>query len=170
MGIPDLANFHQFDIILVCGLPGAGKSHFSRKEFMDKGRKRVNRKEIRRLLYEMTNFGEIWSEQDFSSVDEHLVKHTERKIIEHLLGSGEKIIVDNTSVTPDSRKLYQQIADRMNKSTGVIFLDTAISVCMERNRNIDDPVPGSVISKLAASKSLPVKSEGFKRILIVNNY
>ncbi|PKL16057.1 MAG: hypothetical protein CVV49_18255 [Spirochaetae bacterium HGW-Spirochaetae-5] len=170
MGIPDLSSFHQFDIILVCGLPGAGKSHFSRREFMDKGRKRINRKEIRRLLYEMTNFGERWSEQDFSSVDEHLVKHTERKIIEHLLGSGEKILVDNTSVTTDSRKLYARIAERMNKSAGVIFLDTAVSVCMERNRHIDDPAPESVISKLAASKSLPVKSEGFKGILIVDNY
>lgn len=170
MGIPDLKSFHQFDVILVCGLPGAGKSHFSRKEFMDKGRKRVNRKEIRRLLYEMTNFGEIWSEQNFSSIDEHLVKHTERKIIEHLLDSGEKILIDNTSVTIDSRKLYTRIAFRMKKSAGVIFLDTDVLVCMERNRHIDDPIPESVISKLAASKSLPAKDEGFERIIIVENY
>jgi len=170
MGIPDLKSFHQFDVILVCGLPGAGKSHFSRKEFMDKGRKRVNRKEIRRLLYEMTNFGEIWSEQNFTAVDEHLVKHTERKIIEHLLNSGEKILVDNTSVTADSRKLYTRIAFRMKKSAGVIFLDTDVLVCMERNRHIDDPIPESVISKLAASKSLPAKDEGFERIIIVENY
>jgi predicted kinase len=170
MEIPDISSFHQFDIILVCGLPGAGKSHFSRKEFMGKGRKRVNRKEIRRLLYEMTNFGESWSEEDFSSVSEHLVKHTERKIIEHLLVSGEKILIDNTSVTPDSRKLYARIADNMKKSAGVIFLDTAVSICLERNRNVDDPAPESIISKLAASKSFPARSEGFKRILILNNY
>lgn len=168
MGDPDLTKFHKLDIILVCGIPGAGKSYFSRKEFMGRERKRVNRKEIRRLLYEMTNFGDKWSESRFSSVDEHLVKHTERKMIEHLLSGGEKVLVDNTSITADSRSLYVKIAKGMNKSIGVIFLDTDVNKCIERNRLLEDPSPERIIAKLSAEKSLPVKAEGFNEILVLS--
>ena len=167
---PDLSKLLKLDIILVCGLPGAGKSYFSRKEFKGAGRKRVNRKEIRRMLFEMTNFGEKWSEQNFSSVDEHLVKHTERKMIEHLLTSGEKVLVDNTSVTPASRSLYVKIAKSMNKTIGVIFLDTDVSICIERNRLLEDPSPERIIARISAEKTLPVKSEGFNDILVLTEY
>ena len=168
MTTPDFTKFHNLDIILVCGLPGAGKSYFSRKEFMNTGRKRVNRKEIRRLLFEMTNFGEKWSGKNFSSVDDHLVKHTERKMIEHLLSGGEKLLVDNTGINADSRSVYVKIAKAANKSIGVIFLDTDVNKCIERNRQLEDPAPERVIVKNSSEKSLPAKSEGFNEILIIS--
>lgn len=169
MTTPDYTKFHNLDIILVCGLPGAGKSYFSRKVFMNTGRKRVNRKEIRRLLFEMTNFGEKWSEKNFSSVDDHLVKHTERKMIEHLLSGGEKLLVDNTGINADSRAVYVKIAKATNKSIGVIFLDTDVNKCIERNRLLEDPAPERIIVKNSSEKSLPVKSEGFNEILILTD-
>lgn len=168
MNSVDLTIFHELDIILICGLPGAGKSFFSRQYFMDKVRRRINRKEIRRLLYEMTNFGEKWSEKDFSSVDEHLVKHTERKIIEHLLTCGEKVLIDNTSVSAVSRSRYIKIAKEKNKSIGIIFLDTDVNKCIERNRLLEDPIPERIIVKLSTMKELPIKTEGFNKILIID--
>ena len=81
----DLAKFQSLDMVLVCGLPGSGKSRFAAEFFADSGRDRVNRKEIHRLLYEMIHFGKKWSEKAFDELDDFLVKHVERKIIEHLL-------------------------------------------------------------------------------------
>jgi transcriptional regulator of acetoin/glycerol metabolism len=52
-----LERIMSLDIVLVCGLPGSGKSHFSREYFQDSERDRVNRKEIHRMLYEMIHFG-----------------------------------------------------------------------------------------------------------------
>jgi len=46
----DLRRFQDVDLVMVCGLPGSGKSHFAKTYFQASGRKRVNRKEIRRLL------------------------------------------------------------------------------------------------------------------------
>ena len=162
----DISKMHAYDIILVCGLPSSGKSYLSRNEFNGK-RKRINRKEIRRFIYEMTNFGEKWSEQLFGSVDEYLVKHTERKMIEQLLSMEEKILIDNISITVDSRKIYTTIAERMNKTIGVIFIDADINRCIMRNRASKDPTPENVIPNLAAKKALPEKREGFASVVIL---
>jgi predicted kinase len=166
----DLGRFSNIDIILVCGLPGSGKSHFARTHFLQSGRKRVNRKEIRRLLFEMTSFGQKWSEKEFASHDEFLVQHVERKIIEHCLEEKQKILVDNTHVSRESRKAYLGIARQAGRSIGAIFLDTPVSRCLERNRGREDAIPERVIASLAAEKELPTASEGFKEVLVLESY
>jgi predicted kinase len=163
----DLSRFESLDMVLVCGLPGSGKSHFCRNRFRDSGRLRVNRKEIRRLLYEMLFFGKKWSEADFSSSDEFLVKHVERKIIEHLLQNRKKVLVDNTSVSAASRKSYVAIAHALRKSIGLIFLDVPASRCLEQNRRREDPVPEMVISNLAAALDPPRPEEGFQEVQVL---
>jgi predicted kinase len=166
----DLSTFHTLDIILVCGLPGSGKSEFSRQFFADSGRDRVNRKEIQRLLYEMIHFGKRWTEMEFDTLDEHLVKHVERKIIEQLLQNKGKVLVDNTSVSESSRKTYVGIAQQMHKTIGAIFLHTPAATCLQRNREKDDSVPERVISNLAAAIDLPRAEEGFKTVLVLKDY
>jgi len=166
----DLSKFLPLDIILVCGLPGSGKSVFSRQYFANSGRARINRKEIHRLLYEMIHFGENWTEKEFDEIDDFLVKHVERKIIEHLLQNKQKILVDNTSVSESSRKTYVGIAHQMHKTIGTIFLHMPPATCMERNRSREDPVPERVISNLAAAMDIPRTEEGFKELLILKDY
>lgn len=166
----DLSKLETLDIVLVCGLPGSGKSAFSKQYFSNSGRDRVNRKEIHRLLYEMIHFGKRWTEQEFDAVDEHLVKHVERKIIEQLLQNNQKVLVDNTSVSESSRKSYVGIAQQMHKTIGAIFLQTPPATCLKRNREREDPVPERVISNLAAAIDLPGTEEGFKAVLVIKDY
>jgi predicted kinase len=166
----DLQRFQGLDIVLVCGLPGSGKSHFAGTYFKDTGRKRINRKELRRLLFEMTTFGQKWSEKEFASHDEFLVSHVERKIIEHFLQNKQKLLIDNTNISVDSRKPYMTIARQTGRSIGAIFLDTPVLKCLERNRSRDDHLPERVISSLAAEKELPETAEGFKEFLVVDSY
>jgi len=166
----DRTRFDQLNMILVCGLPGSGKSHFSRSYFQNTDRKRINRKEIRRHLYEMLNFGAKWSEEYFNESDEFLVKHVERKTIEHLLQGNQKLLVDNTSVTRSSREAYVQLAKRMRCSVGVIFLDTPLKLCLERNMQGHDPIPAVALTNLSAALELPTEDEGFREVLIIDNY
>jgi len=165
----NLKKMHDFDMVLVSGLPCSGKTYIARTEFKDEGRLRISRKEIRRFVYEMTNFGAKWSEQLFSSVNEHFVKHTERKMIEHLLANGEKILVIKSSLTADSRKVYISIAERLRKTIGIIFIDADIRGCIERNRVSEDPIPENIIPKLGVKKTLPDKREGFNSIIILTD-
>ena len=162
--------FYDLDVILVCGLPASGKSHFSKAYFNRDGRKRVNRKEIRRSLYQMSTFGGVWNEALFDSTDEGLVKHVERRIVEHLLHTGDKILIDNTSVTVASRKSYLGVARQMRKSSGVIFLHTPLKTCIQRNNERDLPVPDVAIVNLSVAIELPRSDEGFDELLILHDY
>ncbi|MCP5514797.1 MAG: ATP-binding protein [Spirochaetales bacterium] len=167
-----LEQFRKSDVILVCGLPGSGKSHFARKYFMKSGSKRVSRKEIRQHLYEMMTFGEKWSEDKFDVVDETLVKHIERKLIEHLLQMGESIVLDNMSLSSSSREPYIAIAKRMKKNISAIFMATDTSTCLKRNREREpgDMVPEKIIANLAADVEYPEKGEGLSEVLVIKNY
>jgi predicted kinase len=94
----------------------------------------------------------------------------ERKIIEQLLQSGQKVLVDNTSVSESSRKTYVGIAQQMHKTIGAIFLHTPPATCLERNRGREDPVPERAISNLAAAIDIPRSEEGFKAVLVLKDY
>jgi predicted kinase len=166
----DLERFRALDIILVCGLPGSGKSHFAGANFSGADRLRVNRKELRRLLFEMTHFGQKWSDKEFASSDEFLVSHVERRIIEHFLQNHKKVLVDNTSMSRESRKHYVAMARQAGRTVGAIFLDTPIAKCLERNRAREDAMPERLISNLAAEKELPEAAEGYKEVTIVSSY
>lgn len=163
----DLEDFFYLDIVLICGLPACGKSQFAKEHFKSQEFKRINRKEIRRMLYEMTTFEDKWSEKEFSSVDEGLVKQIERKLLENLLQNEQKVLIDNTSVSIISRKSYIQIAQQLKKNIGVVFMNTPVQVCMERNRKKSDPVPERIIANLAAAIEFPTSQEGFKEVVVI---
>lgn len=165
----ELEELFYLDIVLICGLPACGKSQFAKTYFKSQEFKRINRKEIRRMLFEMTTFEDKWSEKEFSSVDEGLVKQIERKLLENLLQNDQKVLIDNTSVSTISRKSYIQIAQQMKKTIGVVFLNTPVQTCIERNRKKTDPVPERIIANLAAAIELPDSREGFKEVVLIKD-
>lgn len=168
-----LETFHKLDVILICGIQGAGKSHFSREYFKDTNRKRINRSGIRKFLYEMTNFDEQWYDSKFDKSNEHLVKHVENKIYEHYMHKDEKVLIDNTSVTKKSREKYVSEAKKRGKSVGIIFLNTPVSKCLDRNKQKgENKVNPTIISNLYAQIELPKseKAENADEIMIINNY
>ena len=165
----DLAKFHNLDIILLCGLYGSGKTAFARKHFRNRDRRRISRSEIRKLIYEMTNFGEQWKSENFNESDDAVVKHLERKLVEHYLFQRIKVLVVNTFVTKKSRKRFIDFTREEGKTTGVIFLNTPLKKCFELNEKNGAPVPQTVINSLYSKIELPDKSEGFQEVLIVDN-
>ncbi len=163
----DLSHFHALDVVLVAGLPGSGKSAFAREHFAKTGHRRVNRKEIRRFLYTMSRFGDPWREAYFDQSDETLVRHVERRIVEHLLHSGQRVLIDDTSVNAASRADYVQMARQLKKRIGILFLNPPVLKCLETNRKREDPVSEGVISNLFATVQLPTRAEGFDETLVV---
>jgi predicted kinase len=160
---------HSCNIILLGGLYGSGKTEFAIKHFMNKLRYRVSRSEIRRLLFEMTNFGKKWTADMFSEEDDVLVKHVERKIIEHYLQNKRNVLIINTFTSIESRKRFIGIAKDMNKTIGIVFLDIPVDICLKNNEAKSSGVPAYVVQKLSNKKVLPSQNEGFSEVVIVTN-
>jgi predicted kinase len=93
-----------------------------------------------------------------------------KQSINHLLQNRQKLLIDNTGVSKESRKAYLNSAKGLNKSAGVIFLDTALEKCMERNQSREEIIPDTVITNLSLSAELPERDEGFQAILVVEDY
>jgi predicted kinase len=168
----NLDKFNRLDVIIICGLPGAGKSQFAEDNFKDTDRKRINRGEIRRFLYEMTNFNETWHENMFNEKQEYLVKHVEIEILDYFLYQQKKVLIDNTSITRESRKPYIDKARQKGKSVGIIFINTPVKRCIERSKKKDEHIDTNVISNLYAKIDLPKNSrdENVKETLIIDEY
>ena len=154
---------NKYDIILVSGNYGAGKSSLAKEYFAQ--RKRISRHEIRHLLKEMTEYGARWAPEDWSEDIEGLVKHIEYVIICHYMERNEKILVDNTSVTRQSRKRYIDYARKFHKRIACIFLGPDISVLLKQNRMREYPVPDRIIVGLFSKTELPNSDEGFDKII-----
>lgn len=163
-----LERLRACDVLLVCGLYGSGKNDFARKYFHEGQWNRVSRNEIRRLIYEMTHFGETWQAARFSEEDDVLVKHIERKILEHYLHNKRKILVINTFATVKSRQRFLTLASEYKRKIAAVFLDMPLDYCLSRYRQNNPTMPESVLRSMSLKIELPDKKEGFHEILVMN--
>ena len=160
-----IEDFHKYDIVLIVGNYGSGKSSLAREYFRD--RKRVDRHEIRHHLKAMTEHGARWTSEDWDEDLEGLIKRIEYDLIVHLLERDQKILLDNTSLTIKSRKRYIEHAKRFHKSIACIFLDRNSDTLIKQNQKREYPVPDSVIVQHYARTEIPSVEEGFAQVLVM---
>jgi predicted kinase len=163
----DLSKFDHLDIVLICGLYGSGKNEFATRHFLDKDRSRISRSDIRKHMYEMTHFGEKWEAGRFSEENDALVKHIERRIVEHFLHLKKSVLIINTFVTKKSRHGLIDAARQMKKTIGAIFLNRSLEECLERNKHNVVVVPQEVVYNMHHRIELPEKNEGFDEVAVV---
>ena len=158
-------DLEKYDIVLIVGNYGSGKSQVAKELFRQ--RKRVDRHEIRHYIKEMTEHGERWSPSDWDEDLEGLIKHIEYDLIVHFLERNEKIVIDNTSLTKASRKRYVEYAHKFHKNIACIYLKKDGTTLLEQNRNREYSVPEPVIVQLLARTEEPSQDEGFGAVVIM---
>ena len=163
-----LAKFNDLDILLICGVFGAGKSEFATKHFRNSGRSRISRNEIRKLLHEMTHFNDPWESAKFTEEDDILVKHIERKIMEHYLHNKRKVLVINTFATKKSRQRFTALAKEMKKTIGAIYLNMPLEHCLAHYKSSNPTLPENVLRSMFHKQELLDKAEGFTEILTLH--
>lgn len=170
----NLSKFYDMDLVLVCGNYGAGKTHFCYQYFNDEVWNYVNRVRIRRFLYEMLHFGKKWEFPYFEQKHEYLVKSIERQTIQELLWKNQKVLLDKTSITREGRLKYINLAKKQNKKVGILFLNTPVNRCLERNKQVNEShktgVKESIISELYARLELPSDKEGAHQWMVIDDY
>ena len=151
-----------YDVILILGNYGAGKSYIAKTYFNE--RKRINRLEIRHMIKSMTEHGEKWDPNEWDEDIEGLIKHIEYDVICYFLERNKRIIIDNTSLTKKSRKRYIEYAKRYKKSIACVFLKRDINYLLEQNKKRSSAVPEHIIVKLYSKTEVPSSDEGFNLI------
>jgi predicted kinase len=160
-----IQDFDKYDIVLIVGNYGSGKSQIARELFRQ--RKRVDRHDIRHHLKEMTEHGDRWSPADWDEDLEGLIKHIEYDLIVHFLERNEKIVIDNTSLTRESRKRYIEYARKFHRSIACIYLKRDGPTLLEQNKSREYSVPEPVIVQLLARTEEPSPDEGFGTVVIM---
>ena len=146
-------------LFLMCGIPGSGKSTWA-KNHLHKNAQYVSRDDIR--------FSYIAEGEEYFS-REGEVWETFVKTINTNLELGYDTFADATHINPASRKkLLNQIKNY--ESVEAIFIDTPLSIALERNelrKDTERYVPRSVIRRMSSQLEEPTFLEGFSAIYVV---
>ncbi len=124
-------------LIIMRGLPGSGKSTFS-KEVMKAETKtiRLNRD----LLREMMHFNN-WSPEN-----EKLTIKAQELLASDFLTRGYNVIIDDTNVNPEVLEKWKHFTEDWEIAD---FTEVPIEICIKRDSERPKPVGEEVIRKLA---------------------
>ena len=153
------------DLILICGIPASGKTYLTQNRYCD--RIRLNRDDIRFSHKRMISYGQTWTQSDFDLDLEKIFSDYEMELLQYHLQKDYKIVVDGTNVTRARRTPYVDVAKRLSKTIGILFLNSPIELCLARNRNRANVIPESIVRKYNDDIELPQIDEGFNVVEII---
>ncbi len=148
------------DVYLLCGAPGSGKTYWA-QHHVKPGVAYVSRDSIRFSLLKE-------NESYFSREDDVYQIFWDK--INSALRDGCDVIVDQTSLTPRSRKY---LIDHLvgYKNINAIWFDTPLEVMLERNESREGlaHVPIHEVRRMYNSFKEPSYNEGFNKIFRYKN-
>ena len=150
------------DLYLMCGVPGAGKSTFLKNHIKENNTKVISRDKIRFSIVKP-------NEEYFSHEDE--VLEIFWKQINEALAENKTVYVDQTSLTPRSRKWLLQHVTGYERAC-LIWINEDLETCLERNEKRKGTrayVPRSVIRRMYRQFIEPSLEEGFDYIFCYNS-
>lgn len=149
-------------IIIMCGIPGSGKSTFCQRHFFEYGY--ISKDQIR--------FSLLKDGDNYFSKEKEVVKQFIEKIkmyVQH----DYNFVIDATHLTKSSRrKILSQLKVSPQLSANEIwclFMKTDLNLALERNshRTGRERVPDEVIKNMYESLEVPELNEGFDKILTI---
>lgn len=129
------------EIVLLIGLPGAGKSSFYRERFA------ATHALVSRDLFRGHR------------------KPSERQAreIREALTDRRPVVVDNTNVSPEERRRVFEVAQEFSVSVVGYWLDTSVAECRELNERREGKERVPLVAIYSAAKRFvpPISEEGF---------
>lgn len=150
------------ELILMCGIPGSGKSTYA-KSFFNKNKDiYISRDQIR--------FSMIGEEEDYFSRENDVFKTFVNEINIALTKATRYVIADATHLNYSSRmKVLSRIKDR-NTIVNCIVMEVDPLIAIERNKNRSGRscVPEKAIMNMYNSFIPPEKGEPINSVLYIN--
>jgi predicted kinase len=141
-------------IVLLCGLPGSGKSTYLAKT----GMTGLSSDHLRQLLIDDASDQTIHA-QVFESL-RYLLR-------QRLMLKRPVTYVDATHLTPGERAPYIGMGRAYGAEVEAVFFDTPLEICQERNAARDRVVPEEAMKAMAAKLVPPSQAEGFSRVDLI---
>ena len=140
-------------VIVLCGLPGSGKSTWSAVQ----GAAALSSDHLRYLL------ADDESDQTIHADVFATLRYLLRRRLEL---SRPRTFIDATNLTPRERRPYIKLALEYGFRPEAMLFDTPVEICKLRNQARPRKVPERVIDMLAARLVPPHLSEGFKAVTV----
>ena len=132
-------------MVVMMGIPGSGKSTFFR----------------------------CFLQQDFVRVNLDTLKtrHREKLLIEDCIAKGYNYAIDNTNPQKADREKYIPAAKAAGYHIIGYFMESKLSVCMERNRQRSgkERIPDIAVACISNKLEMPSLAEGFDELYFVKN-
>jgi bifunctional polynucleotide phosphatase/kinase len=94
----------------------------------------------------------------------------EMNYIEQCLKQGKSIVVDDTNLTKDIRKMHIDMAKRYNAKIIGIFINTSIGLLHQRRMRRNKQFPLVAINRQLKELETPTKDEGFDILVVKKDY
>lgn len=145
--------FPEYCVVLLVGLPGAGKSSYCRQHQLPA----LSSDDLRRAILDDAD-DQQHPELIFSAL-RHLLRA-------RLRAGRPQTYVDATNLSPRERAPLLAIAAEFQYPCGALWFDVPLDVCAQRNRRraLDGgrEVPEAALARMAAKLQPPRREEGLK--------
>lgn len=142
-------------IIVLCGLPASGKSHYAAR-FGGGQIVKLSSDEIREKV-----FGDV-SSQKYNGYVFSIMRMTAEKV----LSAGCDVLIDSTNILARYRKPWIDIGRRLGVPVVCIFINPDLKECLRRNSQRERRVPDDIIEKMYCQLEPPDLREGFNEIIV----
>lgn len=149
------------DLFIMCGIPGSGKSTFI-KNYFKEDTIVISRDQIRLSL--------LKEGEDYFAHEKEVCKIMWSSI-SNVLKEGKTVVVDQTSLTPRSRRYLIDHVEGYEK-VNIFWVKTDLKTAIARNEKRKGTiafVPPSQICRMFSQFIPPTLEEGFTKIYILEN-